>query len=472
MFFYVDGSVSTPQAVYKDSAGNTAWTLPIVLDSGGNLPNGGEVWFQAGLVYKVVFAPSNDTSPPTSPYRTLPSLSGMNDITAAVSDFVVGPQPTFVSASQFTLVGDQTGTFTKSRRLKFTVTAGQVYGTISSVSFGALTTVNVAFTSGALDAGLSTVSYSLIDPSKPSINADYINKQASTVASAGNGTTNIYGIDGNYVHVTGTNTIASFSTASYAGVERDIIFDSALTLIHGGNLLVPGAVNVTTAANDRAKVRADTTTSHVITFYQRASGMPLVSGPNMQPKVFTATSTDTVPSWARHAKVYAKAAGASGGGSTAGTSRGGGGGEGEERWGWFSVIPGQTITATINAGGVAIGANINATGNSGGTTVVTNGTFTVTCAGGIGGSSGTVGGAVGAGGSGGSGGDYAMAGDPGQSGSDAGAGIAINAAGGGKGAGTTGQAATANCGGGGVGGTNAVGSGAGATGIAVVEYWP
>ena len=51
--------------------------------------------------------------------------------------------PTYVSATSFTLSGDQTLTYTVGRRLKFTVTAGTVYGRILSSVFGALTTVTV-----------------------------------------------------------------------------------------------------------------------------------------------------------------------------------------------------------------------------------------------------------------------------------------------------------------------------------------
>lgn len=289
LFIYVAGSVSTKTTVYKDNAGNAAWTNPIVMDSGGNLPNGGVVWIPAGVSIKAVWAPANDTDPPTSPYRTIDNMSGVNDTTSAQTEWIVGPTPTFVSGSQFTLVGDQTLIFTKSRRLKFTVTAGTVYGAISSVSFGGVTTVNVAFASGALDAGLSAVSYSLIAPDNPSINADYVNKQASSVASSGNGTTNIWGIAGNYVHVTGTNSVFNFSSAPYPGAQRTVIFDGALSLNSSAALTMFGNANVTTAANDRANVYADTATSAIVSFY-RQSGIPLIS-PQVSGTVFAGPSS-------------------------------------------------------------------------------------------------------------------------------------------------------------------------------------
>lgn len=279
LFLYAAGS-STKQTAAKDNAGAASWSNPIILDSGGNLPSGGVIWFTAGQNYKAVYAPSNDTDPPASPYRTIDNLSGINDITSAVTEWIAGPTPTFVSGSQFTLSGDQTATFTKSRRLKFTVTAGTTYGAISSVSFAAnTTTVNVAFASGALDSGLSAVSYSIIDPSNPSVDAEYADKQASSVASSGNGTTNIWGVAGNSLHITGTNTINNFSTAPYTGAIRELVFDGALSLNHNAtSLIMPGAANITTAVGDTARVYADGASTRVLGF-TRAAFSPAVLSP-------------------------------------------------------------------------------------------------------------------------------------------------------------------------------------------------
>lgn len=80
VFFYLAGT-STKTTVYKDNAGGTAWSNPIVLDSGGNLPSGGEVWIVSGQTVKAVFAPSNDTDPPASPYWSKDNLNGVNDFT-------------------------------------------------------------------------------------------------------------------------------------------------------------------------------------------------------------------------------------------------------------------------------------------------------------------------------------------------------------------------------------------------------
>lgn len=277
VFIYSAGSTSKV-TVFKDNLGNAAWSNPIVLDSGGNLPNGGAVWIPSGVTIKAVWAPANDIDPPGFPYRTIDNISGINDTTGSQTEWIPGPTPTFVSGTQFTLVGDQTALFKSSRRLKFTVTAGTMYGTITKSAFGALTTIDVAFASGALDSGLLAVSYSLIAPDNPSINADYIDKAASSAASAGNGTTNIWGVAGNSLHVTGTNAIFSFSSAPYVGAKRTVIFDGVLSLNSSAAITMPGNVNVTTAVNDRADVYANTATTAIINFYKQ-SGRPIVIAP-------------------------------------------------------------------------------------------------------------------------------------------------------------------------------------------------
>ena len=78
--------------------------------------------------------------------------------------------------------------------------------------------------------------------------------------------------DGNLIHVTGTTTITSLGTAAQAGAERIVVFDGALTLTNNSNIILPGGANITTAAGDIAQVRAETTTSHRIISYVKASG--------------------------------------------------------------------------------------------------------------------------------------------------------------------------------------------------------
>jgi hypothetical protein len=95
---------------------------------------------------------------------------GVNDITIsnAPSEWIAGPAPTYVSATQFTLAGDQTLTFTAGRRVKTTNFGGTIYSIITSATFGVLTTVTITNDSGSLDAGLSAVSYGMLASSSQS----------------------------------------------------------------------------------------------------------------------------------------------------------------------------------------------------------------------------------------------------------------------------------------------------------------
>lgn len=160
LFTYAAGS-STKQATYTDSTGLSANTNPIILDSAGRTPYG--VWLTAGLNYKFVLAPSTDTDPPSSPIFTEDVVSGVNDTTTTTSQWIAsGATPTYINATQFTLVGDKTADFHVGRRLKFTVTAGTVYGLITASAYTTLTTVTVVMDSGALDTGLSAVELSIL----------------------------------------------------------------------------------------------------------------------------------------------------------------------------------------------------------------------------------------------------------------------------------------------------------------------
>jgi hypothetical protein len=161
LFTYTAGS-SAKQATYTDSAGLVPQTNPIILNSLG-YPTNGPIWLTEGQSTKFVLAPSTDTDPPTSPIRAIDNVQGVNDATVALNQWQAsGVPPTYVSASTFTLVGDQTSDFQVGRRIQATVSLGTVYGYISASAYTTLTTVAVVLDSGALDAGLSTVSLGIL----------------------------------------------------------------------------------------------------------------------------------------------------------------------------------------------------------------------------------------------------------------------------------------------------------------------
>jgi hypothetical protein len=170
VFTYASGS-STKVASYTTEDGDVAQANPIILNARGEPDS--PIWLTEGQTYKFVFTSSTDTDPPTSPIRTIDDVTGVGDNSVTIDQWVEsGVTPTYVSATQFTVPGDQTSAFHVSRRIKATVTAGTVFGYISASVFGALTTVTVVLDSGVLDSGLSAVQLGLItadDTSLPKI---------------------------------------------------------------------------------------------------------------------------------------------------------------------------------------------------------------------------------------------------------------------------------------------------------------
>lgn len=85
---------TTPLAAYTSSSGNTAHTNPIILDSGGRVPNGGEIWIQTQL-YKFVLETS--TSVIIASYDNVGSSF---NATAIIANFTgTGSQVNFTLAS-------------------------------------------------------------------------------------------------------------------------------------------------------------------------------------------------------------------------------------------------------------------------------------------------------------------------------------------------------------------------------------
>lgn len=167
LYTYLAGT-TTPAQTYTTSSLSVANPNPIVLDSAGRPPQ--EIWLQQGTVYKFVVHDSTDS--PVS-VATFDNISGINDVSnlQSVSEWqILGSTPTFINGTQFSVPGNQTATLSVNRRIYATVTAGIIYGTITTSAFGAgITTVTVAWDSGAvLDSGLSNVAYGILNPTNPS----------------------------------------------------------------------------------------------------------------------------------------------------------------------------------------------------------------------------------------------------------------------------------------------------------------
>lgn len=146
-------SSSTPLATYTDATGNTPQPASITLNALG-LPEFGQIWLAASLAYKFIFKDAGGVT-----QITIDNISGINDTSTTVDEWSdSGLTPTYVSATSYTVVGDQTSALHIGRRQKFTVTAGTVYGRIINSVFTTLTTVTAQMDgSQVLDSGLTAV---------------------------------------------------------------------------------------------------------------------------------------------------------------------------------------------------------------------------------------------------------------------------------------------------------------------------
>jgi hypothetical protein len=96
LYTYAAGT-TTPLATYTTSTGNTARTNPIILDSAGRVPDGGEIWITSAQ-YKFVLKDSNDVL-----IATYDNISGIGAASYQVQNFTgTGSQTVFtLSAASF-----------------------------------------------------------------------------------------------------------------------------------------------------------------------------------------------------------------------------------------------------------------------------------------------------------------------------------------------------------------------------------
>lgn len=195
LYTYLAGT-TTPQATWATPAQSVQNANPIVLNSAGLPPQ--EIWLQQGTAYKFVLQDAQGNT-----LQTLDNISGINDTSVSVSEWVLSNlTPTFVSGTQFTVPGNQTAALNVGRRVKASVSAGTVYGTITASVFTTLTTVTLALDSGALDSGLSAVSYGLLSGTNSSV----------PVENSGSAKVSAYCTNTQSISSGGTQVIGAWST--------------------------------------------------------------------------------------------------------------------------------------------------------------------------------------------------------------------------------------------------------------------
>lgn len=105
--------------------------------------------------------------------------------------------------------------------------------------------------------------------------AIYLDRPQADIVSATS--TAIGAMTTNFVRITGTTAITSFDSVA-AGIWRFVRFSGVLTLTHNAtSLILPGAANVTTAANDTMLAMSLGSGNWMVLWYQKASGVPVVN---------------------------------------------------------------------------------------------------------------------------------------------------------------------------------------------------
>lgn len=161
IFTYSSGT-TTPKATYTDSSGTTANTNPVILDASGRA----NIWLSG--YYTIVCQNSNGVQ-----LWSVDNVSSINASQGTVTNYSEWVAQTvsaltYIGATQFSISGDLRGTFSISRRIQATITAGIIYGTISNSTYASgITTVTVTWDSTTLDAGLSAVALGILSSQTP-----------------------------------------------------------------------------------------------------------------------------------------------------------------------------------------------------------------------------------------------------------------------------------------------------------------
>jgi hypothetical protein len=228
IYTYLAGT-STAAVTYTDSDGLIPQSNPVVLNSRG-APDS-PIWLPSAVSMKLVVKDASDNI--LSP--TYDDVLGINDPSASTAQdqwVALSSTPTFLSATSFSVSGDQTPTLQVGRRLKSVNSGGTVYSTILTSSFGGgITTVTVANDSSTLDSGLSAISYGLLsstDNSEPLRSGQVL--QALHFTDAGGATTSLTAAN---INTSGAKSITPKSKNSKIVII--CTFDGQIALVAGAN---------------------------------------------------------------------------------------------------------------------------------------------------------------------------------------------------------------------------------------------
>jgi len=106
--------------------------------------------------------------------------------------------------------------------------------------------------------------------------------QGAAIASVAGDTDIWAGVDGNTVHITGTNAITDFGTPKRVGDHMWLIFDAAASVVDSATITVAGNTNYQAAANDLALVYALTTSAFLFMPFPNSGSSPVAASGGLQ----------------------------------------------------------------------------------------------------------------------------------------------------------------------------------------------
>jgi hypothetical protein len=216
LYWYAAGT-TTAATVYTDANGSASHTNPIILNVRGEPAS--PVYLDSAETYKAVLKDAGSVT-----QRTIDGIAGISTPSDTQSEWATfAGAPTYVSANEFSLAGNQTATFHVGRRVRASLSGNTYYGTIAASAYSSATTVRLLLDSGALDGTISAVAYGVVSFSNTSaptlapgrnriINGDMrVYQRGATVTV--NSASNVYTLDRWYA--------AGQATDGVFTVERD-----------------------------------------------------------------------------------------------------------------------------------------------------------------------------------------------------------------------------------------------------------
>jgi hypothetical protein len=144
-----------PQPTYTTSTGTAANSNPVILDSNGEA----DVWL-SGYTKMVLYDINGNL------IWSVDNVSAQPQIQSSAIQWVNQGAPlAFISATQFSVLGNQTSLYVPGTAIQATITGGQIYGIVSASSYSGspvITIVTVVWFSTALNASVTGIATGVI----------------------------------------------------------------------------------------------------------------------------------------------------------------------------------------------------------------------------------------------------------------------------------------------------------------------